>query len=246
MAGNNHQERLEHFYDGQAKGYDSFREKLLTNRQELIDSLPIEAGQRVLDVGGGTGRNLEFFGEKIQEFEQATVLDLCRPLLDQAQQRVEHHGWTNVDTVCADATTWRAEQPRDITTFSYALTMIPDWFAAFDNAIQNTKPGGIVAVVDFHLSRKHANEGWAQHGYFRRHFWPGGLVMTTFSCAMTCCAINNRLQDCQIFEGSARARVHAIQSPGDAGLGADHKRLLHRRRLLVNAASLASITAFRQ
>lgn len=170
--GNTHQERLENFYGGQAAGYDAFRDKFLTNRQALINSLPaLEAGQRLLDVGGATGRTLEFFGESIKDFEQVTVLDLCRPLLVQAQKRIEGQRWHNVNTICADASTWQADKPYNLTIFSYSMSMIPDWYAAFENAITNTVPGGTIAVVDFYLSRKHASKGRAQHGYLCRHFW---------------------------------------------------------------------------
>jgi len=30
---------------------------------------------------------------------------------------------------------------------------IPDWFLAIDNALRILKPGGIIAVVDFYVSR---------------------------------------------------------------------------------------------
>ena len=41
--------------------------------------------------------------------------------------------------------------PVDCVYFSYALTMIPDWRRAVDNAIAMLAPGGTLGVVDFHL-----------------------------------------------------------------------------------------------
>lgn len=41
--------------------------------------------------------------------------------------------------------------------------MIPDWFAAVDNAISMLRPGGTRAVVDFHVSRD---------ARIARTFWP--------------------------------------------------------------------------
>ena len=137
----------------------------------MVNDLAIDQHDRLLDIGGGTGRNLEFLGESINKLDQATVLDLCEPLLQQAQKRIERLGWENVDTVCTDATTWRSDKPYSIATCSYSLSMIPDWYAAIDNALANLAPGGQLAVVDFYLSRKHPRDTFTQHGYLRRHFW---------------------------------------------------------------------------
>ena len=50
--------------------------------------------------------------------------------------------------------------------------MIPDWFAAIENALAMLKPGGLLGVVDFHVSRKHPADGMAGQSWFTRSFWP--------------------------------------------------------------------------
>jgi S-adenosylmethionine-diacylgycerolhomoserine-N-methlytransferase len=50
--------------------------------------------------------------------------------------------------------------------------MIPDWFAAVDHAVELLKPGGLIGVVDFYVSRKHPEPGRQRHGWFTRSFWP--------------------------------------------------------------------------
>ena len=43
----------------------------------------------------------------------------------------------------ADATTFQPDAGKaDVVTFSYSLTMIPDWFAAIDNALAMLRPAG--------------------------------------------------------------------------------------------------------
>jgi len=99
-------------------------------------------------------------------------VDLSPSLLKIAQRRIDEHGWTNVETVEADATRYQPpDGPVDVVTFSYSLTMIPDWFAAIDNALAMLKPGGLVGVVDFYVSRKHPAEGMARHRAPSRLFW---------------------------------------------------------------------------
>lgn len=161
-------ERLDRFYQHQASHYDAFRERLLHGRDDLIKRLP--ASGRLVELGGGTGRNLLAWGSRLEQFDQVTLVDLCRPLLAEAQQRWQHH--PKIQLVHADATTWQPEQPVDCVYFSYALTMIPDWYLAIDNALAMLRPGGVLAVVDFYVSRRVAAPRRVQHGWLTRHFWP--------------------------------------------------------------------------
>ncbi|MDX1961900.1 MAG: methyltransferase domain-containing protein [Pirellulales bacterium] len=171
IRGQTHAERLKSFYGKQAEGYDDFRRRLLPGRETLYRALPAPAGGRWLEMGGGTGANLEFLGERIRDLGHVDIVDLCGPLLEIAQRRIADRGWTNVHTTEYDATTFQAE-PYDVITFSYSLTMIPDWFAALERATALLKPGGMLGVVDFYVSRKHPDQGRARHGWLTRSFWP--------------------------------------------------------------------------
>src|SRR5690348_5554820 len=128
-----HAQALGAFYGSQSAHYDRFRERLLQGRAELIDSLDLPPCARVVELGGGTGRNAEFFGARLAQVESITIVDLCAPLLAQARERAARI--PQLRTVEADATTWQPEEAVDAVILSYALTMIPDWRAAIANAI---------------------------------------------------------------------------------------------------------------
>lgn len=172
--GRDHAQRMENFYAGQAADYDAFRRRLLQGREELWNQLTHDVHGKVwVDMGGGTGSNVEYFGDKVRHLQQVYVVDLAKSLLDVARQRVDAAGWKNVQPICADATTFcPPEGYADVVTFSYSLTMIPDWIRALDNAHAILKPGGRIGVVDFYVSRKHAPEGLARHRWVTRHGWP--------------------------------------------------------------------------
>jgi S-adenosylmethionine-diacylgycerolhomoserine-N-methlytransferase len=164
------EERLERFYAPQADRYDAFRERLLHGRKELIDLLDLPSRSRVVELGGGTGRNLEFFGDRLAQLESMQIVDLCPSLLEHARKRAQ--GLTNVSVMQGDACTWKPAAPVDAVLFSYALTMIPDWFRAVDNALSMLRPGGRLCVVDFYVSRHAPAPGLVRHGTLRRVFWP--------------------------------------------------------------------------
>ena len=173
VRGKDHAARLESFYSGQAKNYDDFRERLLHGRQELWQAIETPVNGTWIDLGGGTGSNLEYFGERLSQLKKVYLVDLSPSLLQVADQRIATNGWSNVETVEADATCFQPpSDPVDVITFSYSLTMIPDWFAAIQHALSLLRPGGMIGVVDFYVSRKHPANGHRRHGWFNRNFWP--------------------------------------------------------------------------
>ncbi len=173
VRGKNHAERMESFYGGQAEGYDDFRKRLLKGREEMYESINVSDQAVWVDMGGGTGSNMEFLDTKIPNLKKGYVVDLASSLLKVAGDRFEKRGWDNLEPVEADATKFTpTEGYADVVTFSYSLTMIPDWFAAIENAKRILKPGGVIGIVDFYVSRKFPTEGQKRHSFFTRHFWP--------------------------------------------------------------------------
>lgn len=173
IRGRDHATRLESFYSGQAQAYDSFRRRLLQGREELWNAIQAPEGGVWVDMGGGTGANLDFFADRVSRLRKIYIVDLSPSLLEVARQRIRERGWTNVEAIEADATSFQPpEGPADVVTFSYSLTMIPDWFAAIDNARQMLGANGQIGVVDFYVSRKYPMDGLRRHRWFTRTFWP--------------------------------------------------------------------------
>lgn len=162
-----HAENLQAFYAPQAARYDSFREDMLHGRATLMDRLDIRPGTRLVELGGGTGRNIDFLGDRMQSVASYELVDLCPALLEVARSRADRHPM--VSLVQADAAQWRPQEPADIVLMSYSLTMMPDWTATLRNALMMLRPGGQIAVVDFHIpqgmNRLHAQfwRRWFNH-----------------------------------------------------------------------------------
>jgi S-adenosylmethionine-diacylgycerolhomoserine-N-methlytransferase len=146
---------------------------MLRGRQELFDAIPAPDGGVLIEFGCGTGRNLEFLGNRIRKLRKAYLVDLSSSMLEIAKRRIVRNGWTNVEAVEADAAMFQPpEGQADVIVFSYSLTMIPPWFAALDHAHSLLKPGGTVGLVDFHVSQKYPASGMVRHSLFTRTFWP--------------------------------------------------------------------------
>ena len=166
-----HAERLDAFYAPQAHSYDAFRERLLHGRNSLINILKPDTGSHVVELGAGTGRNIEFFGDRIATFAQLDLVDVCKPLLEQARQRAAR--WPKVvNVVEADVERFRPARAVDCVYLSYSLSMTANWKKTLNNAVRMLRPGGTLGVVDFYVSDAAPPPGQARHGWFARQFWP--------------------------------------------------------------------------
>lgn len=137
-----------------------------------------------VDIGGGTGWNIEQMGEHIDVptfFHAVYLVDLSTSLCEIARKRFERLGWKNVHVVCEDARIFRLsdyesgveEEKRDfsigrsaydndardsvgadVLTMSYSLSMIPEFHPAIDSVSNLLAPNGIVGVVDFYVQNQ--------------------------------------------------------------------------------------------
>ncbi len=187
MCGKTLQERLNSFYRGQESHYDSFRERLLSGRADLFNLVSLKPGSIWVDMGGGTGASFEALGPNMATLKKAYVVDLCEPLLEIAQQRKKRNGWDNMEIVHADALSFTlpGDERADVVSFTYSLTMIPEWYAAIDRAAAMLKPGGCCAACDFfvgnpfRITEKQKSHNWATRLFWRVWFETDGVFPST-------------------------------------------------------------------
>lgn len=172
--GQTHSERLESFYEGQKADYDLFRQRLLPGRNHLFQQMNKIKSQGIwVDFGAGTGANLDALSiEALQSYEAIHLVDLSPSLLSQAEKKVQERGLNNVYCHHIDILDFKPSSPVDVVSFSFSLTMIPQWFRAVDQAYSILKKKGCIAVVDFYVSEKYPMTGLNHHRASTRHFWP--------------------------------------------------------------------------
>jgi S-adenosylmethionine-diacylgycerolhomoserine-N-methlytransferase len=162
-------ERLQAFYAPQAARYDAFRRRLLHGREELIRGLPVGPGDVVVELGCGTGENLERFGGRLAGLRRLVLVDLCPALLEKARARAAR--FSNVEVVEADISRYRPPEQATCVYLSYTLTMVEDWRAVLANAAAMIRPGGTLGVVDFYVSSARPSSGRVRHPAWERWLW---------------------------------------------------------------------------
>jgi ubiquinone/menaquinone biosynthesis C-methylase UbiE len=122
-------------------------------RRAAIEALAPGAGARVLDVGCGTGLNLPLLADAVGPAGEIVGVDASAAMLRQARQRIARHSWLNVTLSVGDAAQVGTLVHGDFDTvlFTYSLSVIADWRAAWQQAWALVRPGGRVAVADTSL-----------------------------------------------------------------------------------------------
>jgi demethylmenaquinone methyltransferase / 2-methoxy-6-polyprenyl-1,4-benzoquinol methylase len=119
-------------------------------KDAMMDWLAPRAGQRLLDVAGGTGDiAFRFLGRAPEA--RATVLDMTESMLIEGRKRAEAENLSDrLDWVVGDAMALPfADSTFDVYTISFGIrnvTRIPD---ALSEAFRVLKPGGRIMVLEF-------------------------------------------------------------------------------------------------
>ena len=144
-----HARLMDATYKWQRHIYDVSRKYYLFGRDRLISDLDISAGQSVLEMACGTGRNLDLVGRKYRKAE-LYGFDISNEMLISAQKKLGRRAQLTLGDACDfDAKDLFDVDGFDRIILSYSLSMIPDWRAALAQATQNLAAGGQVHVVDF-------------------------------------------------------------------------------------------------
>lgn len=171
-------QKLQGYYRWHAPIYDATRWSFLFGRKRIVSlAAKVLSGNnapRILEVGCGTGRNLKDLAKTFPK-AQITGVDLCAPMLEKAKQNIAAYAGRVTLQHQAYGPELLPENSCDLVLFSYALTMFnPGFDAALDTARTHLKPGGVVAVTDFHDSRWGGFKSWmwANHVRMEGHLVP--------------------------------------------------------------------------
>lgn len=144
-----HAALMDRVYRGQRHIYDFTRKYYLFGRDRMIRQLDCRPGMSVLELGCGTGRNLQLIARGWPGVH-CHGLDISSEMLKNARKRLGTEGRLALgDATSFDSATLFGREGFDRVVLSYAVSMIPDWQAALARATAALAPGGSLHLVDF-------------------------------------------------------------------------------------------------
>ncbi len=155
---NTHAEVMDRIYRRQRHVYDFTRKYFLLGRDRMIRGLNPGPGDRMIEIGCGTGRNL-ILAARLYPQTHIYGIDVSAEMLRSAREAIARAGMTSrIHAAQADARTFDpgklfGEPAFERVFVSYTLSMIPGWRVALDNARSRVAPGGELHLVDFGRQR---------------------------------------------------------------------------------------------
>lgn len=133
-------------YEKLALVYDfTFGPALHPGRMQAIEKMGIGAGDRILEVGVGTGINASLYPRDCV----VTGIDLSESMLEKARERVAREGLRNVRLVEMDAADLKfADGSFDIVYAPYLISVVPDPVAVAREMRRVCRPGGRIIILN--------------------------------------------------------------------------------------------------
>src|SRR5437764_10391814 len=141
-------------YENLAWVYDlTFGPALHPGRVDAIERMGIKSGDRVLEVGVGTGINAALYPADCS----VTGIDFSSSMLEKAHDRIARKGVHNVRLLQMDAQNMKfADDSFDIVYAPYVISVVPDPVAVTREMRRVCRPGGRIVIVNHFLSDNQA------------------------------------------------------------------------------------------
>ena len=137
---------LARVYEKLASVYDfTFGPALHPGRVDAIRRMGIKPGDRVLEVGVGTGINAALYPRECS----VTGIDLSGSMLEKARDRIARKGVRNVRLMQMDAANLKfADDTFDIVYAPYVISVVPDPVAVSLEMCRVCRPGGRIVILN--------------------------------------------------------------------------------------------------
>lgn len=150
------QEKVAQVFTSVAKKYDIMNDLMSFGIHRLwkryaISLTGVRAGQKVLDIAGGTGDLAKAFSKEVGRTGHVVLSDINEAMLEVGRERLLNAGCNNVDFVLANAETLAPfpDESFDLVTISFGLRNVTDKDAALRSMYRVLKKGGRLLVLEF-------------------------------------------------------------------------------------------------
>ena len=137
---------VESVYEKLAKVYDlTFGPTLHPGRLVALEGMRLKSGDRILEVGIGTGINAPLYPRG----SHVTGIDFSAKMLAKARERVERKGLRNVSLMEMDAANLSfPDNSFDVVYAPYVISVVPNPVAVVREMRRVCRPGGRIVILN--------------------------------------------------------------------------------------------------
>jgi predicted methyltransferase len=118
--------------------------------KEVVDKLGIQPGSRVADLGAGGGYFTWYLAAAVGPQGKVYAVDIDDTALGMIETGTRSRGVTNVVPIKAEPSDAKLPEPVDLVFTCDTYHHMQDRVAYFQSLARYLKPGGKVAILDFH------------------------------------------------------------------------------------------------
>jgi phosphatidylethanolamine/phosphatidyl-N-methylethanolamine N-methyltransferase len=139
-------EKVERVYTGYAGVYDQIFGRIFhESRESAVRKLDVKPGERILEVGVGTGIALPLYPAHCQ----ITGIDFSEGMLEKAKKRSATFDLQHVELLRMDAGQMEFEDDTfDTVMAAYVVTAVPDYRKVVMEMIRVCRPGGRIIMLN--------------------------------------------------------------------------------------------------
>lgn len=144
-------ESIKKIYAGYSNVYDVLFKRFFFPRiKHAITYMDIKTGDRILDVGIGTGLSLSVFPRNCK----VVGIDLSTEMLRKAKEKIERNGLKNIKVLSMDAmNVGFRDNSFDKVFISHVVSVVPDPYQVMSEVRRVCKKGGQVVIINHFKSR---------------------------------------------------------------------------------------------
>jgi demethylmenaquinone methyltransferase/2-methoxy-6-polyprenyl-1,4-benzoquinol methylase len=118
-------------------------------RERAVESLGLDAGERVLELGCGPGNSFDALRTRVEGQGNIVGVDYTHGMVERAAERIRKAGWENIHPICGDSSRPGVDDEAfDAVYASMTLSAMPNPAGALDAAYRALRPGGRIVILD--------------------------------------------------------------------------------------------------
>ncbi len=135
-------------YDWHMRAYNLVGLRIGDYRRHAVDLLKLKQGDRVVDLGCGTGLSFPHILERIGPEGHLTGVDITVGMLACARERCDRAGWNNVELVQSEIGSYKFPEKIDAVISTGAMGYVSEYDRVIQSTMQALASDGQLVILD--------------------------------------------------------------------------------------------------